>query len=443
MTYSAGFKKMGLILVLTLLAVIILSSFFHFTVAESMLNTGSDVNYRMRALTLSIDPEGKGVYSEIKAIRIAESLPAGFIPNAANTVSVPDSSHPIYIFFDNENEAGIVYFYTDDNTITMNPDSSYMFANMESLVDISGIAGWDSSKVTDLRGLFFGARKLPDALALKNWNTSNVTDMSYMFSTATSLKLIDVTNWNTSNVIDMTCMFQVGDSWDANGQLIEINGLGGLDVSNVRDMTCMFYGAGQMTFYDVSRWNVSKVESMNHMFCDNRSLVSLDLSKWDVSSLKTIFDMFDDNVSLKTIGDVSHWNTASLIDASGWLNECSAFVGDNTGTMDLSGWNTYNLKSAGEMFLHTNLRTIDLSGWTFDSITNDSWEGAGKGIYYEYGNHTETVRGLGQMFMHSKYLNTVYLSEAGLNSFNMAVENGINTHNIWYNTQTNESFTMK
>ena len=442
MTHRTGYKKMGFILILTLLSIIILPSLFHFTVAESMLNSSSIVNYNMRILTMRKDPEHIGEFSEIKAIRMADSLPAGFIPDATNTVSAPDSSRPIYIFFDNENEAGIMYFYTDDNTITMNPNSSYMFANMESLTDISGIAGWDSSKVTSFRGLFLGVSKLSDALALKNWDTSNVTDMSYMFSSAASLKFIDVSNWDTGKVTNMTCMFQVGGNHAGDGQLTEINGLGDLDVTNVRDMTCMFYGAGQMTFYDVSRWDVSKVESMNHMFCDNYKLVSLDLSKWDVSNVKTMYCMFDDCQALKTIGDVSHWNTVSLVDAGAWINDARSFVGNNEGLLDLSGWNTTNLKAAGEMFLNTKIHTIDLSGWTFDSITNEKWEGAGQGIYYETGNGPEHLRGLGQMFKGTKNLTAVYVSQSGLDSFNAAVEREVNTLDMWTDSKT-DSFTVK
>lgn len=125
--------------------------------------------------------------------------------------------------------------------------------------------------------------------------------MNCMFSNVMSLVFIDVTNWNTSKVTSMVSMFQVGESWKRNGQLIEILGLGNLDVSNVTDMTCMFYGAGQMQSYDIAGWDVSKVESMNHMFCDNCKLRSLDLSGWDVSNVKTMYDMFDDNFQLRTI----------------------------------------------------------------------------------------------------------------------------------------------
>ena len=445
MTHRSQFRALG-----QFLALIFLSGLFLFSPiahtenssSEAMLEIGPIVNARMKALAVSTDPDHKGEALDIKAVHMANSLPDGFVPNENNTVSSFLSKYPIYIYFDNENDAGIMYFYTDADTITLNAYSSYMFSNLKALTDISGIKDWDASIATNLNGLFNGAQSLPDALAIKDWNTSNVTDMSFMFSQASSLMFIDVSSWNTSKVTDMTCMFQVGESYKGNGQLNEIKGLGDLDVSSVTDMTCMFYGAGQMTYYDISRWNVSKVESMNHMFCDNFNLISLDLSNWDVSNVKTIFCMFDDCQALKTIGDVSHWNTASLVDAGSWLNWAKSFVGNNEGVLDLSGWNTTNLKAAGEMFLYTKLYTIDLSGWTFDSITNEHWEGAGRGIYYESGNDSEILRGFGQMFKDTPNLTTVYVSQSGLDSFNAAVEREVNVLDMWTGSKA-DGFTVK
>lgn len=409
---------------------------------QAMLEAGTVVNARMKSLAAGADTGSWKETADIKAIRMADSLPDGFVPSEANTVSVPESENPIYIFFDNSNDAGIMYFYTAGDTVVMNPNSRTLFFGHTALTDISGLAGWDASRVTDMGGMFEHVKSLRDAFALRNWDVSGVTDMSFMFSRAESLMFIDVSGWNTGKVTTMCCMFQVGNSWEGNGQLVEILGLGGLDVSNVRDMTCMFYGAGQMTYYDIGNWNVSKVESMNHMFGDNFKLRSLDLSAWDVSSLRTIYCMFDDNVKLRTIGDVSHWNTANLVDAGAWLNDSSSFVGDNTGTFDLSGWDTRNLKSTGEMLLHTSIRTLDLSGWTFDSITNEKWEGAGKGAYYETGNDTEALKGMGSMFKNSSKLTAVYISQEGLDSYNAAVERGVNTLEMWEHTKVN-GFTVR
>ena len=470
--------------------------FFSFARADSMLQEGYIVNAKMKSLAKGADQSPWVETDDIKAIRMAEALPDNFIPSDANTVSIDGSEHPIFIFFDNDHDAGIIYFYTESETVVLNPNSSSLFANntnltdisclaswnssnvvwmngmfardislsdisplsnwdvhnvtglaqmflyASSLSDISALSNWDVSNVMDMHGLFCGAKGITDALSLRDWDTSNVTDMSFLFSGANSLTAIDVSNWDTSKVTTMVSMFQVGDSYAGNGQLREILGLGNLDVSNVTDMTCMFYGSGQMTYYDIAGWDVSKVESMNHMFCDNFNLRSLDLSTWDVTNIKTMYCMFDDNYKLKTIGDVSHWNTASLIDVGGWLNGATSFVGDNNGVLDLSGWDTRNLKTAGEMFRATKLRTIDLSGWTFDSIINDRWEGEGKGIYYETGNTFQACKGLGQMFKDTAQLKTVYVSQSGLDSFNKAIEAEINVLDMWTGSKT-EGFTVK
>lgn len=382
---------------------------------EALLESGYIVNIRMKSVASGTELDDRKLTADIKAIRMADTLPDGFVPSALNTISTSESPYPIYIYFDNENDTGIMYVYTEGETVYMNPDSSMLFAYNTALTDLSGIAGW---------------------------NTSRVENMRSMFGYDNSLLYIDVSGWDTSHVTTMSHMFQVGENWQGNGQLMEILGLGDLDVSNVTDMTCMFYGAGQMTYYDIGNWNVSKVESMNHMFADNTKLRSLDLSRWDVSSLKTIFCMFDDNHSLLTIGDVSHWNTASLVDASGWLADALSFVGDNSGTLNLSGWDTSNMKAAVEMFNGIKSRTIDLSGWTFDAVTNEMWQGTGMGIYYTAGNSPESPGGLSQMFMDTFKLRNVYVSQSTLDSFNKAVENGVNTQDMWSGSKIS-GFTVK
>ena len=382
---------------------------------EAMLEPGYIVNIRMKSVAAGTELSDRVLTDDIKAIRMADSLPEDFVPSALNTVSAADSRYPVYIFFDNDHDAGIMYFYTEGKTISMNPDSSQLFAYNTALTDVSCAAGWD---------------------------TSHAVDMKSMFSGDSSLLCIDVSGWDTSSVTTMARMFMVGENWKGNGQLTEITGLGSLDVSNVTDMTSMFYGAGEMTYYDIGSWDVSKVESMNHMFADNVKLRSLDLSRWDVSSLKTVYCMFDDNHSLRTIGDVSHWNTANLVDASAWLADAIAFVGDNTGTLDLSGWDTRNMKAAVEMFNGIKSRTIDLSGWSFDAVTNEMWPGTGLGIYYETGNSPGSPGGLSQMFLETYKLTRVYMTQSTLDSYNRAVERGANTLQMWSGSKC-PGFTVK
>ncbi len=342
---------------------------------NAILDTGTVIDEKMMSLAAGTAVTYLDVDTKIKAIHTADSLPDGFEPSDANTISDASSPYPIYIFFDNTDDAGIMYIYTEGDRIASGSSLGWAFNNMSALADISGLADWDVSQNVDLRCTFYGTTSLTDVSALEKWDTGNVvifggtffysgiTDatvlsdwdtssaksMMYMFANAKSLRFADVSGWDTSQVVNMNSMFAVGDSYQGNGKLRGIRGLGDLDVSSVQDMTCMFYGAGSMTHYDISGWDVSSVVSSNQMFCGSFRLESLDLSGWDVSNVRTIFDMFDDCYALTTIGDVPHWNTASLIDAGGWLNGARSFTGDN-GTQDLSGWDTSNLMAAGEMF---------------------------------------------------------------------------------------------
>ena len=304
---------------------------------------------------------------------------------------------------------------------------SYMFDGCKSLTNID-VSGWETTNVTDMSRMFNGCQSLI-GIDVSGWETPNVTDMSRMFANARLLTSLNVSSWDTSKVTNMNGMFSVGENYVGNGQLAEIIGLENFDTSNVTNMTTMFYGAGQMTHYNISGWNVSKVESFNHMFCDNFKLESLDLSGWDVSSVKTMYNMFDDARSLTTLGDISHWSTTSLIDAGGFLNGATSFVGDN-GALDLSGWDTSNLLAAGEMFRETPLTTIDIRGWDFSKLTNDSWEGTGSGIYYETGNTSRYI-GLSGMFLNMPNLQNVYIDQDGKDSFDAAAARGVNVDKFW------------
>ena len=417
--------------------------------SASYLDTGLVINSKMKALSSREALAFEYTNSSIKAICKANTLPEHFVPSESNTISADSSPVPVYIFFDNSDNAGIIYVYTEGDRIYADSSLAYVLYYMFELSDISGLAEWDVSLTTDMSYAFYEASSLTDisalsnwdtgnvmyfagtfcgagiidATPLSNWNTSSAVSMERMFVKAKALRTIDVSSWDTGKVTNMSRMFCVGDNFEGNGQLREIRGIGNWDVSSVTDMTCMFYGAGNMFHYDIAGWDVSNVQSFNHMFCDNFRLKSLDLSAWNVSNVRTMFDMFDDNFALTTIGDVSHWDTSSLIDVGGWLNGCKSFVGDN-GTLDLSGWNTENLQNAGEMFRAVKLKTIDLSGWTFDSITNDPWPDAGSGIYYESGNLSD-YKGLAGMFLNASELTAIYFSSDGYESLKKADARGI------------------
>ena len=130
MTHRSGYKALTLLLSIMFLFMSFLSA--SNTKAEnydSLLDIGSIVNKKMKYLSTDIDPENETQVSLLKSIRMANSLPDAFLPSEENTVSTADSAYPVYIFFDNKDDAGIMYFYTKGNRIIVHPDSAFMFYN--------------------------------------------------------------------------------------------------------------------------------------------------------------------------------------------------------------------------------------------------------------------------------------------------------------------------
>lgn len=93
-----------------------------------------------------------------------------------------------------------------DGKIYANEDSSAMFRWLISLAVIEGLDLLDTSKVTDMRGMFEDCRNL-ESLDLSGFNTSNVTNMSSMFNNCSALTNLDVSGFDTSKVTNMSAMF--------------------------------------------------------------------------------------------------------------------------------------------------------------------------------------------------------------------------------------------
>jgi surface protein len=66
------------------------------------------------------------------------------------------------------------------------------------------IASWDTGKVTDMNGMFYGCRYFDYPLP---WNTGKVTDMKAMFADCTNFDQ-DLSNWNMEHVTDTQYMFE-------------------------------------------------------------------------------------------------------------------------------------------------------------------------------------------------------------------------------------------
>lgn len=123
-------------------------------------------------------------------------------------------------------------------TIVLNANSGGMFYGCSKLTDLTGLAGWDVSNVTNMRTMFTDCSSLTDLSPLAKWNVSNVTNMSYMFMNCPDLTAIKV--WNVSNVTDITAMFYNCSS------LTDLTVLKDWNMSKVTAMASTFYGCSKL-----------------------------------------------------------------------------------------------------------------------------------------------------------------------------------------------------
>ena len=151
-----------------------------------------------------------------------------------------------------------------------------------------GMATWDVSQVTDMRGLFVdidfaGTRDFKNFNAdIGGWNVSSVADMGGIFSGALAFNQ-DIGAWDVSSVTDMEGMF-----WIATGFNQDI---GGWDVSSVTDMGGMFWHA-QAFNQDIGAWDVSSVTDMGAMFY-GAAAFNHSLECWDDSAVTGSAQMFN------------------------------------------------------------------------------------------------------------------------------------------------------
>ncbi len=361
---------------------------------SATLLPGQELNPKIKTLA---EGSKKGFYEfsyRAKALRMTNSLPAGFTPSNMNTVSTSDSTYPIYIFFDNTNDAGIVYFYTEARDIYMNEDSSFAFSCFTNLSDISALSSWDTSRATNMKEMFSQSSSFTDIDALASWDIGNVTDMSRMFSYASALTNINgAANWDTSSVTTTEGMFSHAYSltnidgaanWDTSkitsmnsmfdnaSSLTNIDGASGWNTENVTDMGYMFFNASSLTNINgAANWDTGSVTNMGSMF-SFFPLTNIDaLLSWDTSSVTDMSNMFEDAAYLLNINGAANWDTSSVTDMSFMFYAAFLSANLDTNIDGAANWDTSSVTTMEGMFSLTAITNIDaLSGWDTGSVIN-------------------------------------------------------------------------
>ena len=147
--------------------------------------------------------------------------------------------------------------------------------------DFSGIAGWDTSRVTTFERMFYKADNFNEDI--NKWDTSSVINMQSMFFHARKFNQ-PLDKWDTSRVTDMRAMF--GGAKSFNQPLNE------WDTSKVTNMSGMFVNATNFN-QSLNKWDTSRVTNMSFMFWRAKSF-NQPLDKWDTSRVTNMKFMFLD-----------------------------------------------------------------------------------------------------------------------------------------------------
>ena len=303
--------------------------------------------------------------------------------------------------------------------IVLNFNASGMFASFANLTEIDFGHGLDTSKVTNMRSMFYDCGSLT-SLDLSGFDTSNVTNMQGMFSSCSSLSELDLSGFDTSKVTDMARMFS------SCGSLSKLD-LSGFDSSNVGNMEDIFYGCSSLksltcsdrkilakysasaaslstdvhvmarTFYASGReeecfWGQTQYKRKDvKTLTFQSSLSGVPSSAWDVSeagdgsvlawmdnsNLYVASDgeiapnshaswIFQNFVNLKAIDFGNCFVTSNVTDMSNMFSYCSSLT-----ELDLSNFDTSNVTNMRGMFDNCgNLTSLDLSNFDTSNVTD-------------------------------------------------------------------------
>ena len=352
------------------------------------LDTGHNINVALKKLSGQSSATYSTANTTIAAIKTASSMSAAQRASAS-VISTSSSPVPIYAWFDDVD--GTVYIYSEADKIKANANLSSLFGYFSNLIDISGLANWDTSDVVNIQSMFNNASSISNVDALANWNTSKVTNASYAFS-ARSLSNIDgLADWDLSSLTNMANMFYDARAltnidaladWDMSNvtdmsniffnaiRLVNINGAANWDTSNVVRMRCMFRNTDSLSNLDgASDWDTSSVVDISGMFFESSGVVNIDaLADWDMSNVTDMSSLFNGARRLTNINGASRWNTSNVKNMSRVFYDASSLV-DIDGA---SAWSTSSATTMREMFYGASALTdIDgASDWDTSSVTN-------------------------------------------------------------------------
>lgn len=164
-------------------------------------------------------------------------------------------------------------------------------------------------------------------------------------------------------------------TWDKSNNSYTYNTRGKLKLTYVGGYTYLINSPEYMK----NNIDYPKFHNINSYSGNSYNLTyKLDLSDWDTSNIKHMSSMFSDCYSLTYI-NLSKFNTSNVIYMNNMFSNCYSLT-----YIDLSRFNTSNVTAIREMFAGTGkINMIDMSKWDLSKLTDDGFKDVFKGSYCE------------------------------------------------------------
>jgi surface protein len=249
------------------------------------------------------------------------------------------------------------------------------FSGCVQLIDLSGMDGWDMTRVIDIQSAFLNCSSLT-TINPALWNLSNLTNANGMFSGCSSLTSLDVSNWDVSSLATFSSMFLGCSSittldtsnWTTTsattfastfrGSGITSIDISSFDFSNVTTASSMFYDCDGLTTIDSSSMQGSF--SMGSMFylCSNLTTITLPVSGLQPTYMNS---MFRSCPVLATINNFNAIDTSLCTSLSSLFDQSDAIT-----SVDMSNWDLSVCTTMSSFASNTNsITSIDMTGVTF------------------------------------------------------------------------------
>ena len=187
--------------------------------------------------------------------------------------------------------------------------------------------------------------------------------------TLTDKESTDEINTSFYNIIDgkyvknATALFK-----NSQAKLIDVSDF---NTVNITDMDSMFSNAAAVEIKGLEYLNTSKVTDMDSMFSgtfknnNDTQKAILDLSGFDTKNVKYMQNMFNGSQANSIV--VSNFDTSKVTEMYGMFMSTQ-----NIRNLDLSSFNTKNVTNMGGMFRSCGVESLDLSNFNTSKVTNMS-----------------------------------------------------------------------